>query len=147
MGKEEIRTIKANKFKVSTKKWESVYRFPFKVLDDTPGGSNLGRIEWCIEPFKGKKHHGRYYIEKLWVWAKQTRDKRYAKKIFEIPCFSEAISGDSLKQKDSFLHNVWLTFFCGEHRNSMQFWAYPENGKSILEIDVSSSISINIEFL
>jgi len=48
----EIKTISAKKY--YDKKLGN-YIFPFQVLDDTPGGSNLGRIEVCIELFKSKR--------------------------------------------------------------------------------------------
>lgn len=138
--KTKLKIVKAKK----NSDWK--YSFPFEVLDKTPGGKSLGRIEWCIEPFIGKKKkEGRYYIEKLWVWAKQTRDKRYLGKIFEIPCFSESIMGDSIN-RNGFLNHVWLNFPCAEHKGQMQFWAYPQNHHSILEITADSSIAIDIKF-
>jgi len=105
MKKQEIKTESAEAFKNK----DGEYVFPFKVLDP-----NYGRIEWCIEPIRGKKTKGRYYIEKLLVQARQTTDKRYAGKLFEIPCFVEAITG-SMFDKGSYLHHVWYMKICEDH--------------------------------
>lgn len=135
-----IKPVKADEFKGK----DGIYRFPFEVLDKTPGESNLGRIEWGIEPLRGKKTGGRYMIEGILIWARQTRDERYAKKIFYIECFSESITADIIERK-SYLSYVWRTMFCEEHKNLI-FDAYPANNHSILEINVESSISIDINF-
>ena len=121
------------------------YEFPFKVLDDTPGGSNLGRIELCVELFRSsRKREGRYYIEKIWVWFKQTRDKRYDGKIFEIPCFVEAIGGDR-HDGNSFTTGVWHTSYCDLHKQIIMM-AYPKNHHTKLIINAFSSVMADIEF-
>lgn len=121
------------------------YRFPFEVLDKTPGGSNLGRIEWHLEALTGKKTKGRYYIEKLHIWATQTRDPRYAKKIFEIPCYSESFLGDSIK-RESYLNYVWRVMPCEIHK-TMMFSAYPANNHKELVVNAGSGIGIDIDFV
>jgi len=142
----EFKTHSAEKFKDKS----GYYVFPFDVLDKTPGGSNLGRIEWHIEPVRGKKDRkeGRYYIEKLLVWASQTRDEKYKSKVFEIPCYSEAISASyhhNGRMPDSFMAYVWRVMFCEIHKMPV-FSAYPDNQHTQLKIDVGSSISIDIDF-
>jgi len=124
----------------------SYYEFPFTALDPTPGGSNLGRIEWCIELFPGKKsrREGRYFIEKLLVFARQTRDERYAGKTFEIPCNVEMINGSRMKGPN-FLAQVWAVEFCSEHK-AIILTAYPENHHTKLTIYVNSSIMMDISF-
>ena len=140
MIKKEIKTESADSFKDEN----GYYVFPFEVLDKTPGGSNLGRIEWCIEPIRGKKKQGRIMIEKLLVWAKQTRDERYVGKIFEIPCHTEAITGDSI-DRNSFLNHVWYWYFCPDH-NTVGMWAYPRNEHSKMVINCGSSFGVTAEF-
>lgn len=124
---------------------DGYYIFPFEVLGKTPGGSNLGRIEWHLEPVASKKKDGRYYIEKLMVWASQTRDTRYFGKVFEIPCWSESLTADSLNNRASYFHFVWRMMICEVHKNPM-FSAYPANEHSKLKIDTSSSISCELTF-
>ena len=122
----------------SLKSDDYTYCFPFTVLDDTPGGRNLGRIMWGIELLHGRKRKGRYYIDKLLVFARQTRDKRYTGKIFEIPCFAEMLQG-------GFIEHVWNIAICPEH-NGPILTAYPDNQHSSLVINVLSSISIEANF-
>jgi len=138
----EIKTVSAKKY---LKDKYGIYEFPFKVLDDTPGGTNLGRIEICIELFRSKrKVDKRYYIEKIWLWFKQTRDKKYRGKIFEIPCFTECIGGDYIGM-NSFTASAWRVYYCDVHRQIIME-AYPQNNHSKLLIDVSSSIMVDIDF-
>jgi len=137
----ELKTMSADKFKDK----DGYYIFPFEVLDKTLGGSSLGRIEWHIEPIKGRKTKGRYYIEKLLVWVSQTRDEEYMKKIFEIPCYSECITGDTLK-RESYLNYVWRVMYCEVHKGIV-FSAYPSNHHKELKIDVGSSVSLDIDFI
>jgi len=138
----EIKTRSAEEFRGD----DGIYRFPFVCLDETPGGRSLGRIEWHVEPVKGRKTNGRYYIEKLFVWPSQTYDERYYKKpIFEIPCYAESITADSLRDRASYMHCVWRFMYCEVHKCPI-FSAYPANEHNTLEINVGSSISIDIEF-
>ena len=122
------------------------YIFPFEVLDKTPGGRNLGRIEWLIEPIVGKKNKdGRYYIEKLLIQARQTRDKRYIGKLFEIPVFADSILGDTLG-RESYINYVWRMMFCPEHKTFI-FDAYPGNNHKALKISCFSTMGIDINFI
>lgn len=135
----KVKTISAKQFKDKN----GTYIFPFKVID-----KQFGRIEWHIEPIKGRKSgmgRGLYYIETLLVWATQTRDVRYLGKTFEIPCFTEAIVADSLRKSNSYFHYVWRMIFCDTHK-TVSFSAYPANEHKTLEINVDSSISSSIEF-
>ena len=125
---------------------DGVYEFPFVCMDTTPGGSNLGRIEWHIEPIRGRKHRGRYYIEKLLVYASQTRNKKYRGIVFEISCYSESLYSSILHPEDEFIPRVWRIMFCEEHKTPV-LSAYPENRHTRLEINVGSSIMINTKFL
>ncbi len=154
MKKNQTQAISAEKYRVKTEKgYQKVYRFPFEVMDKTPNGSNLGRIEWCVELFRAKhKKDNRYYIEKIWVWARQTRDTRYQGKTFEIPCWLEMIesfSSDISKRRKygeaSYMSRVWQTYFCPEHKQ-LAFSAYPQDWHNVLEIDVSLSVMGSIDF-
>jgi hypothetical protein len=120
------------------------YVFPFKVFDETPGGSNLGRIEWGIELIHGKKKDGRYRIQKMLVFARQTRDIRYFGKIFEIECYTDMLQGRS-HQYDSFIKYVWNIAFCPEHKSPV-LMAYPGDHHSKLIINSSSSIMVEARF-
>ncbi len=141
----EIKTISAKKYQKGNKYPDvDIYEFPFQVLDKRSGGSNLGRIEWHVEPIKGRKTKNRYYIEKLLIWTTQTKDERYKGKIFEIPCYSESITGDSIN-RESYLNYVWRTMYCEVHKGIV-FSAYPANHHGVLKINVGSSISIGMDF-
>ena len=142
MEKDKPKTVSAEKYRIAN---SGRYVFPFTALDDIwKDGSSLGRIQWRIEPIKGRKTKGRYYYEKLLVSATQTRDPRYKGMIFEIPCYSESITGDSIN-RESFLNYVWRTLHCEIHNTTM-LDAYPANHHTQLVINVSSSISIDIDF-
>ena len=122
------------------------YVFPFEVLDKTPGGS-LGRIEWHIEFVRSKNKDGRYWIEKLFVWPTQTRDKKYPRDvIWEIPCFAECLTSSFVNPTDEFISNVWKVQYCEIHKNIFMS-AYPQNQHSKLQINVASSISITATFI
>jgi hypothetical protein len=141
MKNKTFKTASADKY---LNKITNQYEFPFEVLDKTPGGSNLGRIEWCIELIRSKrKKEGLYYIEKLYLWAKQTRDKRYIGKIFEIPCYADCVGGPS---RESFLKGVWRVGFCDIHK-TLILEAYPDkdNYKKLV-INNGSSILMDIYF-
>ena len=124
---------------------DGYYIFPFEVLDKTEGGSNLGRIEVQLEFLRGKKTKGRYYIEKILLQFRQTRDPRYFGKVFEIPCWTEAILGDSL-ERESYLNYVWRIMHCEVHKD-LFFCAYPANNHKALKINVGSSIGADIDFI
>lgn len=142
--REEITTVSADQFK-GKESYEEVYTFPFKPLDDTPGGSNLGRIEWHIEPVRGtRKKHGRYYIEKILLWAQQTRDEKYKGKLFEIPCFTEMIDG-SAYSKEPLLGHISHIGFCDKHKNII-ISTYPKNHHTKLILRVGNSILTDIYF-
>lgn len=137
MNDEEPKLIISNaeEFKTS----EGEYEFPFIVLDPTPGGTNLGRIEWVLEPiFKRGK------IVKMFLQSRQTRDERYLNTLFELTVNSPFIFASSLDD-NSFLTNVWRLGYCAEHKTT-QLWAYPKNHHSILSIERHSSFGLRVEF-
>jgi hypothetical protein len=137
----KLKTLSAKRFRDKS----GYFIFPFQVLDDRTDGTSLGRIMWNIELLKGRKQKGRYFFEKILVWAKQTRDERYMGKVFEIPCYSEAVTGDSL-DRESYLNYVWYIQPCEIH-NSLIFSAYPANHHKALRINVGSLMSIDIDFI
>jgi len=125
---------------------DGCFVFPFDVLDKTPGGSNLGRIQVQLEFIRGPKtKEGRYMIEKILLLFRQTRDPRYVGKTFEIPCYSDAVLGDSL-ERQSYLNYVWRVMFCEIHKE-MFFDAYPANHHKALKINVGSSMGIDVDFI
>lgn len=110
------------------------YVFPFEVFDKTPGGSNLGRIEWWIEPvWKYDRSRKRYCIDEAYVWARQTRDKRYAGKLFLVDCFGDNWFSSCTHIHDNFIKYVWLIEKCMIHK-TMQYGAYPEDHHTKLVI-------------
>ncbi len=127
-------------------KVSGAYMLPFIVLDPTPGGKNIGRIEWIIEPIERKKKQGRWYITKLLVCARQTHDPRWSGKLFYVDLFTEALTGNR-QNGDGFFNGVWLSFYCAEHRNSMQFLSYPKNHHKHLRIETYSSIMCDIKYV
>ena len=121
------------------------YHFPFVAVDPTPGGSNLGRIEWHVELLRGRKVRGLYWLYCLLVWASQTRDPRYTKRLFHLPVYAESWTTSSRVQGNSYMSHVWRTTFCELHGTTW-FSAYPTNEHSSLVVDAGSSISIEVEF-
>ena len=122
------------------------YEFPFEALDQKKG---LGIIEWNLELFSEyDRSSKKYYINKMWIWAGQTMDKRYRGKIFQIECYTEAIKALPFTMKnneDAFIQRVW----------SMKYWdngnlvmtAYPKHEHNILQIETFSSIFLEPKFL
>lgn len=145
----KIKTYSAKKFKVD-EGFGTVYEFPFHALDENLHGA--GRIEWHIESFtKYNRTEKKYYINKLWVWATQSYDKRYRGKIFEIPCYTEAIHGNPMRygsemNEDSFLQAVWKFMPFSDNGNFV-LSAYPRNEHNVLRIASNSSIFIEPKFL
>lgn len=143
MLKKPVKPQSAEKFKTK----EGQYVFPFVALDKTPGGKNLGRIQWCIElhPQEKSKESGFRRVGKLLVWAMQTRDKRYFRKVFEIPTFAEMFySCASTNKRDAFV--PWKIMLCDEHKGAVVLDAYPENEHRALVIDAMSSIMVQVKF-
>lgn len=125
------------------------YIFPFTLMDPTPGGQNLGRMEWQLEPLPSAKQKGRRYIQGLAIWARQTRDPRYTSRIFLIPTRSEAITGSRRllgeRTEADFVSGVWHMGFCELHR-SLILTAYPPDGMTRLIVRTGSSISNEVYF-
>jgi hypothetical protein len=132
-------------------KWGKSFVFPFEPLDLPDRLDSLGRIEWHIELVMDKKKSkvsksfSKYYIKELWVFATQTRDKRYIGKIFKIPCHTETLTASSFHPED-YLNNLWKFTFCDVHKNPL-FSAYPKDEHKYFVIDASSSISIEPKFM
>ena len=128
------------------KKYErhGVYEFPFDVLDPTPGGKNLGRIEWAVEIHPATKRRGenRKRIREVWVWASQTIDPRYRGLVFRFETIAESLGFDSLRRSFA----PWRVGFCCEHRGAVILEAYPENHHTKFIIAPSSSISCEVKF-
>lgn len=124
-----------------------VYRFPFVALDQTPGGSNLGRIEWSVEFVP--KTRGHKTLVGVCVWARQTRDPRYCGKAFYIPVNAAFITTQGRTRIDktcgSFFAGAWRAYICQTHGFTV-IESYPENHHVCLVVDVSSSISNDIYF-
>lgn len=122
-----------------------VYRFPFVGLDTTPGGGNLGRIEWHVELHPAERRRsGEWFVRlsEVWVWASQTRDTRYAGKVFRFETIAEAL-GQSLLGRN---FHPWRVRFCEEHRGAVILSAYPDNQYKTLVIAPCSSISCDVGF-
>jgi hypothetical protein len=116
--------------------------FPFLPLDPVPGGSNLGRIEWSVEFVKGKR---RNRLGALALWARQTRDPQYDKKVFLLdaghcPCITTRLSG-----REDFTRFVWNIARCEMHGHLI-LTAYPADYHRVLIVDLASSISGSIYF-
>lgn len=145
----KIETSSADEFKIDAG-YKTVYEFPFEALDPNP--RRAGRIEWHIETFtEYNRKEKKYYINKLWVWATSTYDERYRGRIFEIPCYTEAIHGNPMGyenkvNEESFLQMVWNFMPYSDNRNYV-LTAYPKNEHNILRIACDSSVYIEPKFL
>lgn len=152
--KKPVKIYDPEPFKLSSD-WQKVYCFPFDNLDKSPiakqfSGNSLGRIGWCIEPRKIKydRTKKRYYITQILIWATQTRDKRYANKVFGINCMAETIGGISHKFRDyeeGVINQTWRMGFTPQ--KTLYLDTYPNNKFNLLYIDATSSISVNINYL
>lgn len=123
----------------------SIYVFPFTAIDQ-PGSHSLGRIEWWLEPLRGRKLRGHYAICGLYLWARQTRDPRYAGKLLHIPCHAAMLGAAVGLQREGLLNYAWTARFCEEH-GVFCFGAYPGDTHIALEIDVSLSMKITARFM
>lgn len=141
MPKTKTEFESAEAFKV-----EGGYLFPFTLMDDTPGGSNLGRIMWNIEIHKTQKQDGVNYITQMVVWANQTRDPRYQDKNFLLECHTAGIMTCGLTSKDDLMPHVWFVAVCAEHGKTV-LRAYPSNGHAALQVEAYSSVGTRIHFL
>jgi len=115
------------------------YRFLFVVFDDTPGGGNLGRIMFRLEPIAEEGD-----IVKLFLQVRQTRDKRYDDKTFELEVGAPSIFGNALGTND-FLSNTWRTYYCPEHK-TFALEAYPQDHHNVLVFERFSGVGIQIRF-
>lgn len=139
INKKEVKAINAKKFFDPI---SGTYIFPFESFCQ-----NLGIIQWLIEfhPMKKNRNERSRRIGKIWIWAKQTRDVRYAQKIFEIETWAESFTTDStLRPHNCFL--PWRMNFCDVHKGSFIIDAYPRTEHKNLVIDATSSISITANF-
>jgi hypothetical protein len=136
-----LKTCSAKKYEVS-----NGYLFPFILFDPTPGGSNLGRIEWNIEIYKTRKNKisKTRSITQILVWARQTKDAQYLNKFFLLNCDSVGIM--THHDGDDFLHNVGFMQICDEHKMPI-LCAYPRDGSCALYIEAYSSVGTRIRFL
>ena len=127
------------------------YRIPFTILDKTPGGQSYGRIMWNIEILTGTKKtggwsdkHKRYWVEKIYLWASQTRDKRISGKVFKLDIFCEAFRNH--------MNKIEITSIepCSLHKNGTVISFYPNNtdsNESILEISATTSVGFGVNFI
>jgi hypothetical protein len=116
--------------------------FPFTLTDPAPGGANLGRIEWIIEPIFA---NGR--VVKMYLSAAQTRDLRYAGKFFEIAMNCPAIGTRraGLNVSGSFFQGVWLLGHCKLH-NATFMRSYPPDDAVELVIDAKPSTIMSLVY-
>lgn len=143
--RQKIETVSADAFKTEGGR----YVFPFVLLDPTPGGSNLGRIGFDIEfvPTKNKKAIG-----KILLHVNQTRDERYAGKVFEIEANTATIFGCSGtlirdgRTRMTIFVGTWMLGICREH-NAPFLRVHPSDGHTRLVIEPPfSSIGSDIFF-
>lgn len=147
-----VKTVSPKKFLVTDKsKFHNVYEFPFEAVDQSR--ERLGTIVWKLETFtEYSRSEKQYYINKLWLWASQTRDERYIGKIFEIPCFTKALHGTPTinysenKDEEPFLQRVWRFEPFADNGNYV-FSAYPRHDHNLLRISIDSSVFISPKFL
>ena len=120
------------------------YRFPFVAVDPTPGGKNLGRMEWHVELLRGtKRRKGTRRFGGIAIWATQTRDTRYARVVFHIPMCCEGIT--TRRDRDDFTRFVWHIGFCSIHDETV-LTAYPDNRHVALIVRAWSGISNELFF-
>lgn len=127
-----------------------LYAFPFLLLDETPGGENLGRIEWHVEPVPGKTPRGRRGESALGgflVWATQTTDPRYRARTYWLERDTGGLEGRRLTGAPgaAFIENVWIIRRCREH-NRLVLSAYPRDHHRRLVFELTSSIAVVAEF-
>ena len=141
--KTELKFEPAEAYKV-----DDGYLFPFTCLDDTPGDSNLGRIEWNLEFYKTKLDKGQRFVTQMLVWARQTRDPRYFGKTFLLDCNTAGVmsSCNRGRKTDDFMHCSWFVAPCPEHKGQI-IAAYPEDHHNALHIEMNSWVGTYIKFV
>lgn len=96
---------------------------PFKWLDDTPGGKNLGRAEFqvCVKFRRGR-------VNEFWVCpVQQHRNDCWHFKGNGDAAFRAPAYGENIRDE-----NIWIVRWCREHK-TMSFSAYaPEGAKFLL---------------
>ena len=100
---------------------------PFKWLDDTPGGENLGRAEFkvCL-----KLKHNK--IRELWVYPMQQRMNTYWH-LDHGNGYNDFVISQYGFPKDTESTGVWLAFPCKKHK-AISFFVYVPTGAKWLEI-------------
>lgn len=120
-------------------KWN--FEIEFDVLDKTPWGKSLGRIERIVEPI-----WIRWSFKKIYVHASQTRDERVDGKRRVIECDTPAFKG-GIWDDDNFFSNAWYIWVCKEHKE-MFYMAYPaDHHKKIVFIDMFTTFYSKIYFI
>lgn len=126
-----------------------IYQIPFTILDNTPNGKSYGRIMWNIEIITGCKSKGgcskfkRYWIEKIYVWASQTRDEEIADKVFKLDLFCKMF----MNRNKIEISNIEP---CSEHRKGTIISFYPnstQSNKAILEISATTSVAFDFNII
>lgn len=118
-----------------------IYRIPFRLIEET---RTLGIINWNFEIIRSKKRK-RMFIEKMYIWVRQTRDERVAGKVFKLNLFSEKLCGN-IFNKHSFVEP------CSVHSKGTIISTYPKNKYSnnneyFLEINASTSVMVEINLI
>jgi hypothetical protein len=142
------KTIETELTSAETYQTDGGYLFPFTVMDPTPGGSNLGRIEWHVELYKSQKRRGYSgkFITKMLVWARQTRDPRYDGKVFILDCYTRGIMTCLQTSNDDFSRHAWFLSVCEEH-GGVIISSYPSDHHVALMIETHSEVGTRIRFV
>ena len=121
------------------------YRLPFTAFDPTSGGQGLGRMKWAMELFPARKRKGCKAIGGIALWARQTRDPRYTKRIFYFPTHSEAMTARIRTNGVDLISCAWRLYFCDVHGHLIAE-AYSRDEHSTLVVKTGSSISNEVYF-
>jgi hypothetical protein len=117
-----------------------VYVFPFVPVDPTPGGRNLGRIEWAVEYVVDRRKRN---FSALLISVCQTRDPRYRGKVYRIPGpmteFINSPSAGGGRDAAPFTSLVWRTLVCPVHK-ALALYAYPKDEHRFLVVEPWSQI-------
>ena len=105
----------------------------FKWVDDTPGGSNLGRAEFTFCPVY---EYGK--LKEMYIYPMQQRNvDTYYKAVFSYPPLDFSVSSqDGLGDP-----KIWLHYWCKEHKCA-GFRLYVPNDSKYFTVSFLSNFGI-----
>ena len=130
MAQKKLKATNLKKDKGSVYSYEPIL---FKWIDDTPGGSNLGRAEFSICPIWANGRLKGAYITRA---QQQERGHYFAKLHSDMISFNSKTHEGVVKQEPW----LWLQGWCKKHKTqSCRIYVPPQSSKLIIH-DLSTAM-------